>query len=327
MKPSDLGNGEFVRTQRSRHAPAALAALLMLAGCALEPREGGGQCAAPGAPLAATLVETIRSGPLQSAPGSAPGGLFSLISPEQIAISSADLFIADRGRAALVRLQRAQGSFSVMASMTSRVSGMHVDRFGTLYLALPGEGRVAQLSPDGGPERNFAGAGALSSPVDVTSDGVSRIFAADATGARVVVFNRLGQVMGTLGETTAMPNPFRSVTALAHGEQGLYVLDAAARQVHLIATRGAGRIWDMGQFARLPVALAADRFGRVFVADRGSSRIVVLDALGSGEPLALENVPPLQDLSDVWIDDFGVLYAADAAAGVVYSLHIPGPCP
>jgi hypothetical protein len=304
----------------------ALAAILLQSGCALEPQGGGGErCAAPDEPMAARLLETIRSGFPPSVAGSPPAEFFSLIAPEQIALTASDLFIADRGRGALVRMQRAQRSIGTMASLRSRVSGMHVDRFGSLYLALPAERKVVQGSTQGGVQRDFAGPASVSLPVDVTSDGVSRVFVADAAAARVVVFDRLGQVVGTVGERAAMPNPFQSVSALAHGELGLYVLDAAARRVHLIAQGGADRVWDIGQVARLPVALAADRFGRVFIADRGASRILVLGNFAGAQEL--KDVPPVQDLSDLWVDDFGVLYASDAAGGAVYALQIPEPCP
>jgi hypothetical protein len=315
-----------VKATAGRLERLALAAVFFFAGCALEPQSGDGvRCAAPGEQMVVRLLETIRSGFPPSTAGSPPAELFSLIAPEQIALTASDLFIADRGRGALLRVQRAQRRLSTMASMGSRVAGIHVDRFGSLYLALPAERKVVQFSVKGGAQRDFAGPASVSSPVDVTSDGVSRVFVADAASARVVVFDRLGQVVGTVGERAALPNPFQSVSALAHGELGLYVLDAAARKVHLIAQGGADRVWDIGQVARLPVALAADRFGRVFIADRGASRIVVLGNFGSAQEL--KDVPPVQDLSDLWVDDFGVLYASDAAGGAVYALHIPEPCP
>lgn len=320
------------RFNAALRAPAILA-VAMLAGCAgaLDPA-GSTQCVEPGQPLQASLVSVIRSGIVRdeelsaASIGAAPQAM-QLVRPEQIAVSGPDVYIADTGVGAVLRTDRMGSTFARIATLpATRIGGLAADRLGDVLIALPADSSVRLFPRGGGPARSIGEASALASPADVVTDGVGRIDVADALGARVVRFNRIGQVTGIIGERGDRPGPFTSATALALDEGALYVLDGVARKVHVMPITGAPHVLDLGAEARFPGALAVDRWGRIFVADRGRRALTVLQ--GAVPQIGdLGGTPPLQQPTDVAVDDSGLVYVADGPAAAVYVFAVPRPCP
>lgn len=312
----------------------ALAAALGLTGCAgaLDPGAAGGSqsCVEPGQPVQATLLSILRSGTVQADPFAAtpsPPRLAGLVRPEQVAVMGPDVYIADSALGEVLRTDRNGTSYATAARLpATRIGGLAVDRMGTLTVALPAESTLLQLDRQGGAPRRLGDASAVSSPVDVVTDGDDQIFTADGLGARVVRFNRIGQTQVMIGERGDRANPFTTVTALALGPEGLYVLDGTTRQVQVMPAGGAARTVSLGSEARLPVALAVDRWGRIYVADRGRRGLTLLQT-AAPQLGDLGGVPPLQNVSDVFVDESGIVYVADSAAGAVYVLAVPRPCP
>lgn len=320
------------------HAPGrsiccvAFAALLAsLAGCgangALSPAPS---CLAAGAPAHATLWQTLRGGvtasdPLARAPSPAPGHV-AFLQPVQVAVSGNDLFVADLGRRELLRIDRGLQTVSRFVPLPAQGGALAVDRWSSVYLIEPGLRRVVQYRRDGSLAQTYADPGSLTRPVDVVADATERVYVADAAGARVVVFNRLGQVTRLIGERGDRPNPFRSITALAASAHGLYVLDALAQRVHALDYEGAARFGFEVRVLRQPAALAVDRHERVFVADAGAATVWMFEPARAGGLAGrrLEGVR-LERPGDLWIDDAGFLYVADAHAGVL-TLTVPPPC-
>lgn len=302
-------------------AVAAVCVSLALAGCTggTSPGMQNSLCVPPGEPVSGTLLQIFRG-----TPGAGVGA--SLIGPEQIAVSANDLWIADRGRGELVRVERTAQRFSVIARVPGRVAGLHVDRLRSVYVSLPAERVVRQLGFGNRLEREYRDPDGRMIPGDVVADGTGAVFVADSANARVVMFNRLGQVTGTLGERVSTPNPFVSVNALAQGAGSLYVLDASARKIHLVRNDGAMQTRELGTLTTLPVVMAVDRWERIFVADMGGG-VLMLDADPGRAPSVIGGLPRIAQLGDLWIDEIGVLHLADMAGGAVYSLQVPAPCP
>ena len=304
-----------------RPALASMCTSFVFAGCAAGGNAGpqAPLCIEAGAPASATLLQVFR--------GTLAGGAHSsLIAPEQLAVSANDMWIADRGRGELVRVDRTMQRSVVMARASGRVAGLHVDRLRSVYLALPAQRVVRQLGFDGRLEREYRNIEGRMIPVDVVTDGTGPVFVADGANARVVIFNRLGQVTGTLGELVSRPSPFLSVNALAQEAGRLYVLDASARKVHVVREDGAMETLDLAGTVNLPVALAVDRWHRIFVGDSGG-RVAMFEADATRAPSSIEGLPRIAQLGDLWIDETGVLYLADTAGGAVYSLQVTAPCP
>ncbi|HSW51589.1 MAG TPA: NHL repeat-containing protein [Sulfuricaulis sp.] len=317
--------------KRSIHVFVFLVMVLAGPGCAAGAREGAARgCVAAGAPFQVMPLATLRGGLAQTDPFTRvppPERIINLLQPVQVAVTANDVFIADLGRRELLRADRAQQTFSRFAPLPPRAGGVAVDRWSSVYVTEPAQRRVAEYRRDGSPAQVYTDVTSLSNPVDVAIGPSDRVYVADAGGARVVVFNRLGQVVQLIGEKAGRPNPFRSVAALAAGPEGLYVLDPLARQVHALTFEGESRFSFGESSLRLPVSLAVDRFERVFVADQADNTIRVFEPKQTGGTLGrrIEGVR-FQRLNDVWVDDTGLLYVADAVAGVSM-LRVPPPCP
>lgn len=323
MRPSARAAGDAARRFAVRSATWALAgAALLSAGCAqlLQDREELAACADTVRPLAAVPLATWRNGPSADA----AGGSIALIHPGQIAVSGDDLFVADQGLGQLLRVQRGAQTFRAIARLPGRVTGMVVDPFRKLFLAVPSISAVLQVSAEGATERVIRDAAELGTPVDVAVDRGQSLFAADGSDARVIVFDRLGQHTAALGERLDAASPFATVNAVAAGARGVYVLDATLRRVHLYRDGRALGSLALGADVRAPAALAVDRWDRVFVLDAGAGRVLVLTGIMSQAPVEVSNLGVTQPILDIWVDEMGDLYTAEP--GAVRSFRLPAPC-
>jgi len=334
MKPwvRDAGRKTLTAVAFSRSRVAlVLVHLLFASGCAGDSAkgfEGADACARSDEAVSATQLGSIRTFLEASAPGKAPGTTFgSLVRPQQVAAAPGALFIADDGLRRILRVDPHRATFTPLLVLQERPSGLAVDRSQTLYVAFPGSRRVVQVSANGQVTSIFQDPAGRFVPVDVAVSEAGRIFVADGINARVLVLNRFGQVVDSIGERGDRRNPFRSVDALWFDGDVLYVLDATARRIFLFGSRGGPpSVIEIGDAAALPMAIASDRWQRVFVADRASGKVLLFDPASTAPPSPLVGMPAVQDLADIWVDDFDVLYVADAAAATVLSFRIANPC-
>lgn len=334
MKPwvLDAGRGaETVATILRSGVALVLAHLLFFSGCAGDSAKGPAgtdACAKPTEAAAATQIGSVRTFLEAGPPGGVSATAFgSLVRPQQVAAAPGALFIADDGLRRILRVDPARGTFATLLDLRERPSGMAVDRLQTLYVALPGSRQVVQVAVNGQITSIFQDPAGRFVPVDVAVSEAGRIFVADGVNARVLALNRYGQVVDSIGERGDRTNPFRSVDALWFDGSVLYVLDATARRVFLFGDREVlPGIIELGNVASLPVAIASDRWQRVFIADRASGHVLMLDPAGNAPPNPLAGMPRIQDLADIWIDDFDVLHVADAAAATVLSFRVASPC-
>lgn len=316
-----------------------LAAALLLAGCATA---GGGAgataCIPPDAPLSATLIRQIRGGITQSDPFAAPGmpprvrgasAYFGLVQPVQLATSAGEIFVADIARRSIVRIAIAAQSVSVFAPLPAgRAGGLYVDRWLSVYVGDPAGRRVVQYARDGRQQQVFQDPSGLLEPIDVVADEVDRVYVADAVGTRVVVFDRAGHIIDIIGERVGRPKSFSAVSALAVGPQGLYLLDKLSRKVHVLQRDGIPLSSFGAQSLNLPGALAVDRAGRVFVADEFDNQVKVFepDRPGGTVGAKLGGISGIARLADIWVDDVGILYLADAASAMIAMYQVPSRC-
>ncbi|UCH46580.1 MAG: NHL repeat-containing protein [Betaproteobacteria bacterium] len=314
-----------------RHVRNAVLALVALAGgCASDPAmesASAGDCVRSDEAVAATPLAPIRTFLEEGAPHELAARSFgSLIRPQQVATSPGAVFVADIGLRRILRVDPVRSTFVPLLFLEERPAGLAVDRMQTLYVAFPGSRRVVQVRADGQVTGVFQDPAGRYVPVDVAVSEAGRIFVADQINARVLVFNRLGQVVDSIGERGDRPNPFASVDALWFDGIDLYVLDATGRKVFLIGGGGRSRLIALDEPVGLPIAIAADRWQRVFIADRASGKVIVYDPASPAPSGPLVGMPAVQDLADIWIDDFDVLHVADAATASVLLYRIASPC-
>jgi sugar lactone lactonase YvrE len=216
------------------------------------------------------------------------------------------------------------------------ISAIDVDRSGNIWVADhcggsvctdPKVAPVVELTPSGKYLKSF-GAGMFVSPHGIFVDRDDNIWVTDSEskdgkGAVVVKFNQNGKVLMTLGKPgVAGPGDdvFGQPTDVAVAQNGdIFVSDGHggdgnarilkfSKDGKFIKTWGA-KGSGPGQF-NTPHALVFDSRGRLFVADRGNSRIQIFDQ--DGNPLA--EWRQFGTPSGLFIDRNDTLYVTNTAS-------------
>ena len=221
-------------------------------------------------------------------PGAAPtGARVNFLQPTGVAARNDFLLVADSGTRMLWRVDRVRNTVAPLAPFTGGVpdhgTSIQVGYDFTAWVALPAEHVVVQYDIRGRVVRRWREDADVMRPVAVVvPEDRSEVLVGDAATSTIMVFDPLGNPRGLLGGRD--PPALRSLTAMALGPRGLYVLDRIARQVLVLDRRGQPVAAIGGQQLVRPRALAVDASGRVFVGDDGDQRIKVFrgdELLGS----------------------------------------------
>ena len=206
------------------------------------------------------------------------GQRVNFVQPTGVVARNDVVLIADAGARTIWRMERSRDTLGAFAAFGGNVpdhgTSMQLGNDLMLWVALPAEHRVAQYDFRGRLVRRWGDDMDAPRPVAVVvAENRSEVLVGDAATARVVVFDLLGRPLGVLGgrRTTSL----QSLTAMALGPRGLYVLDRAAQQVVVFDARGLP-VQAIGDDQLVqPRALAVDASGRVFVSDELEQRIKV----------------------------------------------------
>ena len=299
----------------------ALLACALLAGCAAEPLGVSPDArAAPVRPLLSPW-RTVQGGFLAPpTPGTGlpvrPGsGMFvKFIAPGPLALRGSDLLVADLASG---RLWRADA----MSNTLTGIAGAPVGP-GTALLLGP-DLSAWVLDPPTRQVLRFGRDGRLLQSFRATAGAVpSAIALADAGNTLLQADGPLGQwsELRAVGSLVVPVRPLRDgrllqVDAITIGKRGVYLLDRSAGAVYrserdgrIVETLGAGEL-------RQPVALAVDRWDRVFVVE---STLRSLRVLRSGAPTIVLTAEQLgvQQIGGIAIDE-GFLAVTDRLVGQV----------
>ncbi|MEO5374157.1 MAG: 6-bladed beta-propeller [Alphaproteobacteria bacterium] len=170
------------------------------------------------------------------------------------------------------------------------------------------------------------GPGSLAKPLHVSVDGQGKVYVCDATGKRIVIFDKDGAFLNAIGQPGELDRP-SSVAANADGSR-IYVVDTGGvnsekhqvvvfnqdgEKIQTIGSRGT----EPGQF-NLPVSAAVGPNGNLHVVDGGNFRIQVFDPTGKFL-LAFGTVGRRSGQfarpKDVTVDREGNIYVTDSAFG------------
>lgn len=306
------------------------AGLAPLIGCAADPAAAPAGAAASAGPAAlATRWRSVNGGffapptpgfGLPMKPGS--GMFVKLMAPAAIALRGNDLLVADLGSARLWRLD-------IGLQTISGVAGAPVSPLGALALGpdfsawvLDAPSRqVLRFGRDGRLLQTFRAGAAAPSPSGLAlADGGATLLLADAGLAQWAELRSVGAFATAVLPAFDGGRRVSGVDALAPARDGLFVLDRAAGLVHQVARDGRVRASLGAGELKQPVALAADRFERVFVVDAQDNAVVVLRA---GEPAQRLSAARLgvQQIGGIAVDE-RVLAVSDRLLGQVQLLTL-----
>lgn len=206
------------------------------------------------------------------------GGRLNFVQPVGVAARNDILLVADTGARVIWRYDRTRDAVAPFTAFTGNVpeagASLQLGADLSAWVAQPADHAVVQYDLRGQPVRRWVSQFDAPRPVAVVvPEDRSEVLVGDAATARVVVFDPLGRAREVLGGTR--PAMLQSVTAMALGPGGLYVLDRLAQQVVVLDRRGVPVEVIGEQQLVQPRALAVDASGRVFVSDEMEQRIKV----------------------------------------------------
>lgn len=217
-------------------------------------------------------------------------------------------------------LYRVERPFGAFERGTSLVSDVACDSRGHVFVLLRADPLVdrpapalIELDPEGG-LIGAIGEGLIADGHMLAIDSDDRLFVVDRDAHQIVVLDRTGSLLWTIGERHRPGRPFAHPSAVAFGPDGtLYVADGyGASRIHRVSAEGTllGS-WGSpgkgpGQFTT-PHGLWVLADSRVLVADRENDRVQCFSA--TGEWLAEWNDFPRP--MDIWSDPEGAVYVTD----------------
>jgi hypothetical protein len=267
--------------------------------------------------------------PLPQAPvmGVRPaGGRLNFVQPTGVAARNDIALVADPGSRTLWRLERSRDAMAAFATFSGGVAdhgtSIVLGNDYTAWVALPAEHMVVQYDPRGRIVRRFLSESDAPRPVAVVvPENRVEVLVGDSATGRVLVFDPLGTLRARLGGRRE--GALQSLTAMALGPRGLYVLDRAAQLVVVMDREGRPlEVIGENQLVQ-PRALAVDATGRVFVSDDADQRIKVfrgpqLLASAGGMGGGLGRFGRIESLSL----DGNLLYVADSVNGRVQVMMV-----
>lgn len=236
-------------------------------------------------PVVGAMLQPGRNAPGAMDPGVASGYL-KLANPIAVAASGPDLYVVDGALGALYRFDVTTQTAIRMTSVRS-VPGTRIVAApdGTAYLLQPGLPAVQRYARDGRLIATLAAPNDLVRPVDIAIESASGLlWVADGTLQQIVAFHPLGKVAYIVNQRGDVDGRLESgMRGMGAGPAGAFVVDPGCRCVSEILPDGRG-LRSFGESDLVnPVAVAADRWGRVWVLDSAQRSIrIFFDGLPAG---------------------------------------------
>ena len=325
-------------TRRTPYLAALALAAWWLCGCAAAPPATSSAVELPDGSLRLEHWRSVGGGFLAApAPGTgfgvAPrpsGGAFvKLVAPTVLALAGNDLLIVDSGTARIWRVDLGLNTFTPIANPsaapatpgTALAIGPDLSAW-----VLDGVSRqVTRFARDGRPMQTYRAGNTAPAPVGIAlADGGATLLMADAALRHWLEFRPIGSfstavVPDAVRSLAGAAGAVRGVDAIATSRDSVVVLDRSAGAVHVMHRDGQiqGRLGE-GDLKQ-PVALAADRYGRVFVLDAQDDALVLLRVGRAAQRITAQALR-VQRIGGIAVDE-SLLAVSDPLTGQVV-LHV-----
>ncbi len=240
------------------------------------------------------------------------------------------LFFLDSASGFIFYLDPFRQSVSEFARVnTGETGGLFLAADYSLYVTDPKSRTVLHFSRNGRLLDRISRSDVMPSPVDVIQpdDQPGSLFVVDSLAATLLSFSVSGSLRQVLGQSIDQPSIASSITAISHYKDYFYLVDRVNRTVMVVNRRGQFVDAFGSRILKQPVSIAADRCGRVFVADQQDNSIHVFSE--KELLLTLDNsMPGLTGfvlITDIWIDE-SFLYIADGPGAIIKKYHIDLDC-
>lgn len=255
-----------------------------------------------------------------------PTGPHTLLrGPVAVTAMGPDVYIADAGLGMIVRVEPTMGVLVQLAARTVLPgTRLAADADGSLYVLDPVSRRIQRFARDGRLVTSYAGDATVASLRDLASDPArGRLLAVDSLNRQLVAFRPLGAAFEILPLRSEPRLALASLDAIAVAGDALYAVDARCACLARIAFDGRVLATFGHQHVRQPGRIAADRDGRLFVADGADRSIKVFQGGELVETTALARFGILEATDLAYAQ--GWLYVADAPGAQVRMLRVQPP--
>ncbi|MDH5301245.1 MAG: hypothetical protein OEW58_07790 [Gammaproteobacteria bacterium] len=201
--------------------------------------------------------------------------------PAAIGVRNGLLYIADAGNDGVLlvydlandRISPFRGAGELIQD---EASDIFVAADGSFYVADTQGKRVLWFAGDGELRKVYRDDSNISRPIAVVvNEANNEVYIADEVYSKVIVFNRDGEPLRGMGGRGEGTGKFRIITDMIKVPGGYLVSDRIELSVQMLDESGQYQ-GDFGSDKLdFPTALAVDRFGRVYVAEKSDSTIKV----------------------------------------------------
>jgi DNA-binding beta-propeller fold protein YncE len=286
--------------------------------------------------------DSVIKGGMQSEEGLTGAFRRIMVGPDQeirfltpVSVGGVDnyLYIVDAGLRIVFRYDLVNNTIepigNVGAQFVGEMGEIYVARDRSFYIVDAAGKQVLHFDEQGNVINTFQDLANLSRPMDVIYDETtSDLLVADGSYSHIIVFNKSGRAVRTIGQRGTGPGRFRAITAMTVGDEGLYVLDRLELPVQVMTINGDYKYSFGESYQTFPTAIAVNEDGVVYVADKSDNTIRIYQDAELLSVFGGTGSAPgrFREVTGMWINN-DLLYVADSMNRRVQVLRMTAEAP
>lgn len=243
------------------------------------------------------------------------------------------LYIVDAGLRIVFRYDLVTNQIQPIGNVGSQFVGepgsIYVARDQTFYIVDSMGKQVFHFDEQGNVLEVIQDLANLSRPMDIVVDEITgEVLVADGSFSHILVFNKFGKAVRSIGQRGTGPGRFRAITGMTVGEEGLYVLDRMELPVQVVTMNGDYK-YSFGESHQVfPTAVAVNEDGIVYVADRSDNTIRIYQDAELLSVFGGTGSAPgrFRMITSMWVNN-DLLYVADSMNMRVQVLRMSAEAP